>query len=463
MGDWPNVALDFVRKRWPSKSAATVASLALGLLAMVTLANLNLATLSPLAKGFIACAFLGPWALWYLATRIPKHKKGTVGFGIAITYEKAEQAVRLRADFVDRLERLLRTHTAIYEFDVIEFPQHIAGRLRTREAGFELLRRARGHYLIVGHARSRIINAQPHHVLELDGFVRHSHVEQSVSDQLAKEFREVLPRSLMIAEENDLFSFQFTAQWIDTGARYIVGIAALISGDLEYAEQLFKGLESDFAAMGGNPIPSVVAIRNRLPHRLAEVYKERIRRLGMAYQLKRDPSYLRESEAWLEKLEEYDASHYSSLLHKAICAFVLRRDVPGARRALDKCKAVSDPTWRYSVAFLDAYEGDLDSAYRQYKRAFREVPSDPSVPIQTEEFMHLVLDEEPERGQLYYCLGLINERVKNDLAAAKRDYEQFLMSTSESEYPKAHKLVRGWIGKIDKQVRITTKGDAAAA
>jgi hypothetical protein len=56
---------------------------------------------------------------------------------------------------------------------------------------------------------------------------------------------------------------------------------------------------------------------------------------------------------------------------------------------------VNDATWRYSKALLVAYEGDLDKAYREYRDAFAAPLNVETVPIQSEEFIHLLLEGDP--------------------------------------------------------------------
>ena len=87
---------------------------------------------------------------------------------------------------------------------------------------------------------------------------------------------------------------------------------------------------------------------------------------------------------------------------------------------------VADATWRFNEAFLFAYEGDLENAYRSYRRAMEAPFDDPTLPAQCEEFIQAIIEREPEKRWLYFCLGLINHRVKGDLMAAKLDYQHFL-------------------------------------
>jgi len=62
---------------------------------------------------------------------------------------------------------------------------------------------------------------------------------------------------------------------------------------------------------------------------------------------------------------------------------------------------------------------------RTYAKAF-ERPGAPGLPLEAEEFIEWVLSLEPERGELYLCLGLINFYAKQDCETAERDLRRFL-------------------------------------
>jgi hypothetical protein len=103
----------------------------------------------------------------------------------------------------------------------------------------------------------------------------------------------------------------------------------------------------------------------------------------------------------------------------------------------------------YSEAFLIAYDGDLEGAYRVYRRAFESPLSDQTVPTQCEEFIQVVIDEEPDRKWLYYCLGLINYRAKGDLKAARDDFARFIDSVDPSRFKRHIDVAHKWVQEID--------------
>lgn len=391
--------------------------------------------------------------LWWLSVKPKRHPKRVVGVDIAIVSEEPKQQLQVRNDFVATIRKLMESSSrSSHPFHLIEHPKHIAAKIKSREDAMELTRKTRGRFLVYGTTKLRDIQGKRQHVLELEGLVRHKPIGQEVSQRFSGEFREVLPPTFIISPTSDLLSFRVTAEWIDIAARYIVGVASGFSGDLDYAESLFLDLERRLHSSSSLPSP-MAKIKHLLPVRLAEVYKVRSGKLYDDYWIKQDNQILKEMELWNQKALKYDPNWYSGHLAQAICAFVLRRDLSAAWESIGKCKKIPETTWRYSAAFLHAYEGDLKKAYQEYKRAFYDPPQNQTVPIQSEDFIHLVLEEEPEKGQLYYCLGLINLRAKRDLVAAKNDFQQFLNSEAADHFPEEQKIVRIQIGEIQRQLK----------
>jgi hypothetical protein len=114
-----------------------------------------------------------------------------------------------------------------------------------------------------------------------------------------------------------------------------------------------------------------------------------------------------EMKPHLDEVEKRIPKIYFYLLLKAIYAFVVEKNLKRASEAINQCKQVKDPTWRYSKAFLEAYKGKMDDAERTYRAAFKiEGPAETY--FEVEEFLDWMVHEEPDKVQLHYCLGLIN-------------------------------------------------------
>jgi hypothetical protein len=295
--------------------------------------------------------------------------------------------------------------------------------------------------------RKRRINGEDSHLLSLEGIVRHVPVPEEVSNQISADFRAVIPRRLHFSLENDALAFEATSEWAELAARYVIGLAAFASGDVWYAEKLFLSVEDRLRAAKGR-IPALANIAAQLPARLEALYTAWLTALYHAYYMTRRREFVEALDPVTNKLLQRNPRHYQALLQSAINSFVLRRDLASAKRAIMACRRISSPVWRYGFAFLLAYEGNLRRAREEYYEAFQSRLDDVTVPIQCEEFMHLVLEEEPEQTQLLFFTAQINEFAKHDFAAARRDYEAFLRSDAAARYPQEADIARQSLARL---------------
>jgi tetratricopeptide (TPR) repeat protein len=171
------------------------------------------------------------------------------------------------------------------------------------------------------------------------------------------------------------------------------------------------------------PPPEQEVLR-RVPARLAEVYTHIAARELTRWREDHLPDRITVIQSLLDKIDALHLTSYLPTLLRSICLF-LRHDVRSSMAELRKCKGELELTWRVNLAFLYAYEGDLNSARREMQIAARGQLSE-ATPNQAEQFILWVLDEEPEKTHLWYLLGLINYLLKGDFDQAQADFKRFL-------------------------------------
>lgn len=357
--------------------------------------------------------------------------------------------MRLRADFIHSLRDLLGQSSFRHRFEFVEYSNFVAARITDESSATELARRSGVHFLLYGRARHRELSGAGACVIDLRALVRHADIASETKAALKGDMGQALPNRLILGGGSEMLLFEAAAAHVDAAARYIIGTAAAFSGDLEYSEQLLQDserrLRSALERSEGQPI---AALLGRVRQRLASLYSSWLGLQLNRYALKRDKAPLLDGERLAEKLLAQEPGSLQAKLALATCAFVLRRDVARARELVESCKGASDGIWLYSAAFIQAYEGDLQHAYKTYQRAFREPLSDPTVPTQCEEFIQIVIDEEPDRYWLYFCLGLLNRNVKLDYIAARRDLELFLASADEGRFPSQVAAAKLWLSQM---------------
>jgi hypothetical protein len=389
-------------------------------------------------------------AAWFYSNRYPKTANGKVGFVVSIECSSEEENLRIKEDFTDTLRRLLKNGTLGGTFHFIEIPQHLAAKIKDNDDATNLKVKTKAHFVIYGRVRLRPIDGKDCHVLELEGLVAHKQLPQEISNQLANEFRELFPRRVRIPTENDLLSFNFTSEWTECVAVYIIGIASALSIDLVYAEQLFRDVEKKLKGTTTD-FPIFEKLRQRLPIRFAEINKFRALVSLRVWRKQHSQEALSQFSENINKIPEGVNDDYDTLLLRGIEAFLLHRDMKTALSCVNKCKKYDDPIWHFNLAFLNAYNEELVKAIRQY-RICANYEIQPITLTEVEDFLVWILQEEPNKYQFHYCLGFFNWKIKGDILQARDDFNKFLKCCNKGEFEKEKELTIKWIEKIENQI-----------
>lgn len=388
-----------------------------------------------------------PLGLWATTNRLNPVERGKVGIIVALASEDDKHDQQVRNDFIESLRKLLERDPDGANFQMVVLPRHLAGELEDFQAAMKYLQKLRGHFMLFGKVRKRHMKGGQVHVLTFNGVVRHAPIPQEQSKAIASEFRSVVPARVIIPIEGDFFAFEATSQLTDVSTRYIIGRAALASGDVGYAERLLLEVERLLQSGLGAHQP-LREIGQKLPQYFAALYQAWLNYLINGYTATRNIEFIRQADEIVNKLLQREPRLTYPYLTAAICEFLLRRDIPAAKQAVMKARMVGDTTWRYSMGFLTAFEGNLDAADTWYRDAFKGKVKDVTVPVQCEEFIQGVLEGEPGKVQLHYCSGLINYYAKKDSAGALRDFKAFLEAVPKGAFEKQQAKARELIAAV---------------
>jgi hypothetical protein len=149
-----------------------------------------------------------------------------------------------------------------------------------------------------------------------------------------------------------------------------------------------------------------------------------------AYKTRKDLIKLEGFKDALLEANNYIPNTYDYFLNKAIYCVLSNRDINNAKEHIKQCSdCKGEYTWRYSDAFLCAYEGrGAFTLYKKYKSAFRK--SYPLIDIAW--FIEDILEENPDRIHLMFALGMVySEMGENDLAI--ESFNGFLSSYDGKE------------------------------
>lgn len=426
----------------------TPRALVAAIVSALTAASLLLSYLEPhwhwhVVTWVICAATIG--VAWYLPRRVPRAIRGRVGIALALAAEDSTTATT-RADFVESLRRSLEGSAVRAAFDVVEVQEWRARAIVDLTRADRLRRSCRAHFIFFGSVRRRTVNGEGTSTIQLRGMVSHVPLPQLQGEQLRQEFTKILPHQVLLDPKNELLATEFTSRWAGVVAKYVIALAAAMSGDLRYAEALLLEVRSVLPERDAE-FQVFKHIREQTPKWLTQIYIAQSTPIYDAWILSRRAEQMDQLHALAAKVEQNGCDRTPFLPLLAICAFVRKRDVKSAIALLNEANS-RDPVHLISLGFLHAYAGDLKRATQLYRRASRNGVAPGTIVGQVEPFQDWVLEQEPDRYQLYFSLGFLNLHLKGDDAAAARDFQRFLQSCPSTKYANEKKLIAEWLPSI---------------
>lgn len=382
---------------------------------------------------------------WILSTRLPETPADKIGILIAIDCEDKKERQRLKEDFVKSLRDEM-TRGNHQQYVIHELSEYRSRKIESHENAMPLLRQTASHLIIYGRCRIRTHESRPTYVLELNTSVRHAPIALEISRQFSKDIDLAFPRKALIPETEELRGFEFTRDLVGIASRFILGIASLLSGNPVSAFDLHHGAWRELRQKEeegfGWPGPK------QLTARIASLLVTDSLEAANLRFTKKPPNYLEDMQRFLDVAQEIDPSHYGGHLLRGIYYFLSSRDIEKAKKEIRQAKNNRDSAWLWSSAFLDAYDGKLEEAHKTYQRAFRSLVTDDTA-LQVETFIVDVLNLEPDKIQLWYCLGMINYFYKEDMESARRDFSKFCEQAEPSgKFPKSVEFAKKYLEEI---------------
>lgn len=357
---------------------------------------------------------------------LPKVEKTKIGIIIAISSETSEEKNRIENDLVSNLRNFLEIYKIPSIFDIIILDEKHSKKIYNFESSLKYLKKCKGHLIIYGNIRTRINDAKENYIFNLEATVLHKIVPTHIKEKFEKEFGEVFTKRWVIPKSNELLGFEITHVSIGLVIQYIVGIAAYISGDINLAYKLYNSLEKKLSDVNlKTSLTPLVEIKKRLPLRFVEIALNMNEILYLRYVNTRDIKYIAEAKEYLDIIKQYNPTDSTSTSLRSMYYFLIENNIDKAISELTSVTHSLDSTWRYNLAFLYAYKGNLSKAKRQYDRAFRE-DIDARLLAELEIFITSMIEKFPKKAELYFIRGYLIFKAKGDLSLAKEDFIQFL-------------------------------------
>ena len=216
-----------------------------------------------------------------------------------------------------------------------------------------------------------------------------------------------LVKDQSFVRSQSLGTFKSTAQTLSFSCQYVLSLACLVSKDYDTAIRILEGLKDELTETKGKGSASIL---NRLVDiRRYDAYINKAYEMITRFEDNLDKAYLLLAADSLDEANLIIPDSYVYCLNMAYVCILLSHDAERARTLIEKCKMTREnDDWKYSAAFLGAYQGnDPMSIYAKYREAFETGYN----PVKIIHYIEYILLEEPERKLLHFAAGLLYDNI----------------------------------------------------
>ena len=406
---------------------------------------------------------VGWFVFWlYKKNILPKNSKNKIGLVICINAENDKQKIRIKNDFAGRLDKLILGNNLGKIVNIILLNSYQAERVSKvldqyvkNKYGKEELKNwnsiqksMRSHFFIYGNIKERQ-DVENKYFIDLEALVVHAPVNVPIKKQIKKEFLSVWYKQISFQEKIEFKGFEFTADSIFVAVEYIVGIAALVSGDIELALKLHNNLNNNPYFQKFTPLPpNLKHVKEELKSLLAEENYLIARYHYKQGNLEKCNNYLNQSFLIQQS--------YGALLLRSIIEFCNENNSEKALNTIYESKklAKNDGTWRYSEGFLLMYLEKYDKAVKVYKKIIENsYPGEESTLKEVYIFIENILKNNPDKIQLYFVLGYLKYRKDSNYPEAYDYFEKFL-SKANNNYDFLIVKVKSYKAELEHKMKI---------
>jgi tetratricopeptide (TPR) repeat protein len=404
-----------------------------------------------LIRGLIYAGLGILWGLaWVLLRSVLKGAaRGRIGVVLCVDTDGSPAEATLRADFVARLQRdIEQTGLADTMQLIVPNPAQCQAGIRilsstraallasdTRSSAIKsrrsrgwswLAKGTHGRFFIWGTVRKRQDGDKQVLWLQLDAVVTHAPLDSARQRILAAEFGSVWPSRFSIDCDHAFAGADLTADWIASTSEYLIGLAALASGDPSTALVLHSRVAT-LAMDHGVRAPQAIQIMQQ--HARNYVVQEAFVLAWRAWRREDAPSAL----SLLSQALHVRPDSVSALSLRGIIEWALLHDTEKAIQTTLEAKKYSadkDGTWRYNLAFLLLEKGQYEESLSMYKKTMaKSFNGEGETLRQVVEFLEDCIAKQPDVSTRHFALALILYKKRQDLPGALVHFTFFISST----------------------------------
>lgn len=388
------------------------------------------------------------WIGYWLFNRswIPRNDKKHVCLVLCIYADSDEAEQALKRDFISSVKKQIIDQQIGEVFNIIVVKNNLAPKYNNLKSIYKLHKKTRGHIYIFGETKKRNSGGKDQYFLSLDGMVLHRPVPQQVSQELSKDFLATLPKGINFNEELAFDGFQVSADIVVKSVKYIVGIAAYISGSPSISIKLHTDLKNQIKS-NTQKLPGDNIILSKIDGLLSNEYAI----MALYYFAKQDQI---NAKVNLDESLKLNANCYRALIVQSIIAFSWENDVKKSLLITKKCHGFNSPEWRYNEAFLHFWLGNYPSAWKQCKKIKKQnYPNDIQTSEEVTQFNENILITNTSKPVLYFWLGYNYYFKQNNLPLALKNLELFEQK-ADTTMGILEQKSSAWLIEIKKKMQI---------
>lgn len=437
---------------WYNKNIFLVTLLISSLIFYVSLTKGDFSTVNIQLLIFTIIIDLLLYWVWSKTVLPTKTKKGKIGFVIAIKTENEAQESIINNDVIFNINTILSETSNTQKFHVFPLQKWHANKIQGKEDAIKYLKKCDATLLLQGQFSKRKQGKEYYYTLRLTQTVLHNEISQNISDKMSIELGKIFLPKVAIKENDEILGIERTTGLLAEAAKYFVAVAATINKNLIISESLFFEIKNSAFLKTHKFNPTAKQLRRMANENLYNISSYKARAAYDKWLFTSNKNEIQIIGEELDKQVTYKGKsikkYYNWMLLKAIWLVIWCGKNDDAIKILLQCKPINHAAWRYSLAFLYACEGDLKKAVYYYDSAFiRSAGQDLSLNVEI--YIAWKIKEEPNNYQLYFCLGYINYKFKEDYDSAIIDLTKFISNEhSRDEFPDEYEKANIYINKM---------------
>lgn len=392
------------------------------LLKLLKESDRNILSLNAWGISVVVSVFLSLAALffWFCTRNYPRRNKDKIGILIAIR-DNSENARKVKEDVIDNFKNILSETEEKVQIEVLFLKDHLAKKVKDIKTAVVSSNKTKCQFVVYGKSQ----NYDNEYNFDLQFVVRHKPLEVKQKNKIEQGFVDVLiNKNWSFVSENIFDAIPVTAQNIREIALYVMGIAAQLGGGFAVSDNLHTTL---LEILKKEPAKRKILspVYKQLPYWISDSRSV----LALKKYTNKD---LRGAYEINETALSIDSNNYSALVNKSVYLFQLG-DIDESKKVIKRLRRrnarqnLPDSTWRYNEAFLVLIGGNLDRAFKLYKKAVNGYVTDFTF-ASSVNFLVDYYERNQDKHEVLFIKGYILEK-KSYESLAIDDYESFIKKT----------------------------------